>query len=105
MKKDLINTISSYPNKEEFIIEWENGLIFEGTLDTMYETNNGLEEDEPGYKEYFASLFVINKVLAHSEESKKLKLTAGQLYEVSMEEPPKTVTHLPNKKIVWKNTA
>lgn len=102
--KNLIEIIAKYPNGSLFIIEWANGLKIEAELDTLYETNNGLEEDEPGYKEYHASLFIIKKIMKHSEETKKLKLSEGQLYEVSMEEPPSLIA-IPSGNLIWQNTA
>lgn len=97
---NLIKTIAKYPKGELFIIEWTNGFKIEAELDTLYETNNGLEEDEPGYKEYHASLFIIRKIFSHSEESKKLNLSQGQLYEVSMEEPPVSLCRVSTRKII-----
>lgn len=97
---DLIKEINKYPNGEIFFIEWPNGLHIKAELDTLYETPNDVEYGEPGYKEYWAACFRIKKILSHSEESKSLDLKEGNLYEVSMKEPPKILT-LVNGNVVW----
>ncbi|MGG3887815.1 hypothetical protein [Metabacillus fastidiosus] len=102
--RNLIETISKYPNGELFTIEWSNGFKIEAELDTLYETNNGLEEDEPGYREYHASLFIIKKIFSHSTESKKLGLSGGTLYEVSMEELPIRLILSTSGKLIWQNS-
>ncbi len=49
----MVREISKYPNGTYLKIEWENSqLVLEGIIDTIYETDNGLEEDDAGYMEF-----------------------------------------------------
>ncbi|MEI2357449.1 hypothetical protein [Mesobacillus zeae] len=102
MTKDIMKIFAKYPNGEMFVVEWEDGFKFEGKIDTLHETDNGLDEDEPGYKEYHAAIFKIKKIIAHSQESRKWNIEEQQLYEVSMEEPPLSLYHVATREIVWK---
>ncbi len=49
----LIKTLDEY-GSYELVIEWESGLKITGTPATLYETNNGLEDDDTNYVEYYA---------------------------------------------------
>ncbi|OZI12921.1 hypothetical protein CEW92_04080 [Bacillaceae bacterium SAS-127] len=101
LENSLLREISKYPNGAVFFITLENGLEAEVTLDTIYETDNGLEEDEPGFKEYMAALFVINKILKVAKENVPKE---GSYFEVSILEPPKELQLLSGEN-VWKPTA
>ena len=51
-----------------------------GFIDTLYETNNGLEEDAEGYREYFACAFKVEKIIKNTGDK---SLKQGQLIEIS----------------------
>lgn len=83
---ELLTAINKYPNGTKLVINWKNGMEIKGEIDTIYETNNGLEIDEEGYQEYYACAFNVLDILHSSEE--KLYLEIGGLIEVSMQDPP-----------------
>lgn len=99
MMENIIYVINRYPIGQQMVIEWPDGFKFAGELDTIYETDNGLELEDSAYKEYDASAFLIKKILSHSEESIKRSIQEGELYEVSMEEP--SIRLLVNEKVIW----
>lgn len=64
---EMMKVISRYVNETYLKVEWENGqLVLEGKIDTIYESNNGLDEEEDGYKEFYARVFRIEKILKNS---------------------------------------
>lgn len=73
-------------------------VIIEGEIDTIYETNNGKEEDEEGYKEFYACAILIKKVVRNLSRA---NLSVGSLYEISIENEP-TCVELVDKTILWK---
>ena len=60
----------------EFTLIYDDKTI-SAKYDTMYETDNGLEEDEEGYEEYNAIAF--------------LNLETGELFEVNYLNLPKSI--------------
>lgn len=40
-----------------------DGTVLYGYLDTIYETDNGLDDDDPNYQEYYACTFLVEKVI------------------------------------------
>lgn len=54
---------SNYKDYKEYylILEFENGMIVEGYIDTIYETDNDHELDSNSYEEFYAIAFKIEK--------------------------------------------
>lgn len=97
---EMMKAISKYANGTWLRLEWDNGkLILEGKIDTIYESNNGLEEDDEGYKEFYACAFSVEKVFNNSKDKECKK---GGLIEISIENEP-TLISLNDGSIIWKN--
>lgn len=55
---EMMKRINKFDNGTYLKVKCENGrIVLEGRIDTIYETNNGLNEDELGYKEFFVCDF------------------------------------------------
>ena len=97
---EMMKEISKYANGTYLKVEWESGkLILDGRIDTIYESDNGLDEEDAGYKEFYACAFRVENIL---ENSKDTICTVGSLIEISVENQPTLIT-LQNGSIVWAN--
>lgn len=102
----LIKAIISVP-KEELTIQWGSGLKIIGTRDTIYETNNGLDEDDNGFIEYDAAIIEVKKIVSkpiNDEGSIYNWLQKGKspFIEISLyNEPPSMITSTDGS-IIWK---
>ena len=101
MKLDLMmKKLVKYPNGTDLIIFWNNrGLVLQGKIDTVYESNNCIEEDDPEYKEFYACAFEIVKVLQKPIDFEKRE---GDLIEISMEDQPSFISLLDGT-VVWED--
>lgn len=50
----LFKTLTEHEGVE-IILEWNSGLRIIGKTDTFYEADNGLDDDDPAYAEYYAT--------------------------------------------------
>ena len=57
---NLFKDISEEPHKI-YILEFNDGSILKAQMDTCYESDNGLEEDDEQYQEYYACAMEIIK--------------------------------------------
>lgn len=96
---NFIKEISSYPNGTSLLIEFLNGLRIKGKLDTIYETDNGLEMDEEGYLEYYACTVEIETIKNHPQEMDK-HIKKGNLIEVSIHNELLSVS-LDDGTVIW----
>lgn len=95
MMKKIIN----YPNGTDLTVFWYNrNLILQGKIDTVYETNNCLEEDDPDYKEFYACAFEIVKIVQKPIDFEK---RVGDLIEISIDNQPSLIALLDGT-VVWK---
>ena len=80
-------------------MEWENGqLVLEGKIDTIYESNNGLEEDDAGYKEFYACAFSVENIV---DNLKNKECHIGGLIEISIENEPTRIA-LDDGSVIWR---
>ena len=103
MSKDVVEVMQVHDISEtRFIIEWENGLRVLGTINAISETDNGFEENEDGYVEYYACFFKILQVLSEANEFPVtgVPVFADSNIEISMLIPPKRVV-LENGQVIW----
>lgn len=83
----FVGTISRFPNGTRLTLIWSSGLKINCTLDTVYETDNGLEIEEDGYQEYYACAVKVETVL-QTPDSLKETVEVGKLIEVSTNSEP-----------------
>lgn len=97
---EMIEEISTYPNGTYLKIIWDYGkTVIEGVLDTVYETDNGLDEEEEGYQEFYACAIMVQKIIRNLGEK---KIAVNHLIEISKENKPTSI-ELKDGTIIWKN--
>ena len=61
---EMMREISKYPNGTYLKLECEDGqLVLEGIIDTIYETDNRLDEEDIRYREFYACAVKIKKII------------------------------------------
>lgn len=96
---ELMKVINKYANGTYLKVEWENGqLVLEGKIDTIYESNNGMEEEDDEYKEFYACAFIVENIV---NNLKGEECHIGGLIEISVENEPTLIT-LDNGSVIWK---
>ncbi len=70
-----------------YSLTYSNGDVIEVQVDTCYETDNGLEEDDQNYEEYHACAMRIVKIIV--DKSKNLK--KGNLIEINYHTYPQQI--------------
>lgn len=69
---------------QTYILTYSDGDIIEAQVDTCYETDNGLDDDDPNYEEYHAcAMKIIKKIV-----DKTQKLKEGNLIEINYHNYP-----------------
>lgn len=94
--KNLFEDISKEPHKM-YRLEYEDGSILEVKQDTCYETDNGMEEDEEEYQEYYACAMKIISIIRNVELSQDFK--EGMLIELNYLNYPKSITDVDGRNI------
>lgn len=98
MMNAMIRAISQHPNRTYLQLEWAHeGLVLAGTIDTIYETDNGKLEGTPSYREYYACAFRVKYVLANAGNG---VYPAGSLIEIHQDTAPTKIT-LKDGSVVW----
>jgi hypothetical protein len=96
---EFIKVLNHYPNGTKLIIEWKDGLRIKGLLDTIYETDNGLELEDEGYDEYFACAL---KILSIENNPSGKVFSENTLLEVSKQNKPNKI-FLENGVLIWQD--
>ena len=73
-----------------YILTYSDGDIIEAQVDTCYETDNGLADDDPDYEEYHACAMKIVKIIV----DKTQKLKEGSLIEINYHNYPQHIKDL-----------
>lgn len=96
---EMIREISKYPNGTYLKLECEDGqLVLEGKIDTIYETDNRLDEEDIRYREFYACAVKIKKIIQNLKDK---DCNINDLIEISVENQPALIT-LYDGSIVWK---
>ena len=95
---EMFRAICKYPNGTKVTVELYDGGIVSGHIDTMYETDNGLELDDEGYEDFYAWLLRIENIEKHSSETKPFLI--GGLWEFSKQNLPRRIT-LNTGEVIW----
>lgn len=99
---EMLEKISRYSNGTFLRISWEDGkLIIEGQIDTVYETDNGLEEDDDKYQEFYACTVTVKKVINNSIDK---IVNTDDLVEVSIENSPTSI-ELGDGTLIWEKSS
>lgn len=93
---ELIFKLNKYHNWDRLILKYDDGAVLSGYIDTIYETDNGLDEDEINFEEFDACAFRIDNVIKNSvREYRK-----SEYIEVSRFNAPYLIVDS-NNKVVW----
>src|SRR5699024_9550277 len=103
--KALIKTSINYENNS-LMVDWDAGLKAIGELDTVFETNNGVEDNDVRYVQYDAVSFQVNKIIDRHPNKENniynwLLQEKGSLIEITLYEDPPSRIYLTNGQNVW----
>ena len=73
-----------------YILTYSDGDIIEAQVDTCYETDNGLDDDDPDYEEYHACAMKIVKIIVDKTQKHK----EGNLIEINYHNYPQQIRNL-----------
>lgn len=89
----LVHLIHSYP-ESHFRITMKDGAQLLCSYDTMYETENEMDDEDPAYEEFHACLFKIEQVLFCKPECQR-KYTGKSYLEVTYHNFPSEIIPIP----------
>lgn len=93
---ELMYQIDKYPNGAKLTVHYSDGTVLYGYLDTIYETDNGLDDDDPNYQEYYACTFLVEKVIKTGQRDYQ----ENDLIEISRFNEPCLILDA-NDNVVW----
>ena len=95
---ELIKAISKYPKGTAFVVTLSTGLKIKAELDMVYETDNGVGQNEPGYQAYHAGVLKVLNILNSLPQNEDNEIDV--LIEISMQDPPEGIW-LEDGTLVW----
>ncbi|MGP1910120.1 hypothetical protein ACTSEZ_18265 [Metabacillus sp. JX24] len=109
MKPDSLFEILLKYEGNEMIIEWNSGLKIAGRTDTFYETNNGFDEKDSKYADYYATAFRVDQIITRPSSNvgwiyNWLVQEKSSLIEISLHDDPPSSVYLANGQCVWKGS-
>ncbi|MEH7653488.1 hypothetical protein [Bacillus safensis] len=101
----LIRTLDENGEKE-LRLEWNNGLKIVGKPDVLYETDNGLEDDDVNYTEYYAVALIVKDIIVHPTQNEgrvcNWLIQEGHSYvEISLYDDPPNAIYLADDQKLW----
>ena len=100
MIDSMMDKVIDYPNGTWLRIIWASrGVIVEGSIDTVYETDNGLDMEDSEYDEFYACAIRIEKVIGNLQED---NISPGNLMELSKSNPPSRI-ELKDGTLIWES--
>lgn len=84
--ENLFLSVSDNVN-QRYVLTYSDGNVIEAQVDTCYETDNGLEDDDPNYEEYHACAMKIIKIIVDKNKS----LQEGSLIEINYHNYPQQI--------------
>lgn len=98
----MMQQLSTHPNGTFLRISWDFGkVVIEGTLDTIYETDNGAEMDEEHYQEFYACAVLVKRIVRNLSNSPLAVNSLNSLTEVSVENLPSKI-ELVDETVIWR---
>lgn len=71
-----------------FKLIWNDKVIIYASYETEYESENGLDEDDPAYEEYYVCVVKVHQILQYTEEDDLDIPDEGNLYEINYHNIP-----------------
>ncbi|KML11805.1 hypothetical protein VL07_08785 [Bacillus safensis] len=100
----LIKTLDEHGG-EELKLEWESGLKIIGKPETLYETDNGLDDDDINYYEFYAVAFRVQNIISFPNKESRvydwLRQEERSLVEISLYDDPPNGVYLANGHKLW----
>ncbi len=93
----MLKAIDQYPNGTDIIVEPVTGDTIIGHIDTIYESDNDLPEEDPGYEEYYSCVI---QVSAACKDTHGRFLMPGDLTEICKNDPISRIT-LKDGTVIW----
>jgi len=99
----MMDVLSKCESSSILKIYWTNGLIIEGTIDTISETNNCLDETDINYKEYYMCVVKIINIL-QLPYNELFNEKEGNLIEISILNEPILIKEKDNG-VIWEKSS
>ena len=99
---EMMQVLSKYPNGTLLRFCWDYGvLVIDGTIDTIYETDNSADENSKEYQEFYACAIQIKRIIKNTTNK---FLMVNSLVEVSINNQPTSI-ELSDGAVIWSVSA